>query len=144
MMTATKTNVKKKAATARTKTHRKVMEFADALASYYENDLLSAIEKAFEGREIDVVATPDEASISISKLKELREAGKVAQHDNLFLDLVIDKSEILLELAERQKAKGEEDDATEVAKKMIPVLEKHVKKAKELKKLLTDDVVPAE
>jgi predicted outer membrane protein len=108
----------------------KVKEFAKTVASDH-NDLQSDIAKAFKERKIGVVATPDKASIN--KLNELRKADK-GDRDKLFLDQLIDESERLLTMAEHQKAKGKADDANEVAKKMIPVLKKHLEKAKELKK----------
>ena len=109
----------------------KVKEFAKKVAEDHQ-DFQTDIARAFKERKIGVVATPDKASVN--KLNELRKADKGAERDKLFLDQLIEEHEKLLKMAEYQKSKGKADDATEVAKEMIPVLEKHLKKAKELKK----------
>jgi uncharacterized protein (DUF305 family) len=111
----------------------KVKDFAKDAAKAH-NDLQDDVAKAFKERKLGVVATPDKASVN--KLNELRKADKGTERDKLFLDQFIDEHEQLLKMAEHQKAKGKADDANDLAKKMIPVLERHIKKAKELKKEL--------
>jgi len=108
----------------------KVKDFAKEVAKDHA-DLQSDIAKAFKDRKIGVVATPDRATVN--KLNELRKADK-GERDKLFLGQFIEEHEKLLKMAEHQKAKGKADDANEVAKKMILVVEKHLKKAKELQK----------
>jgi len=109
----------------------KVKDFAKDAAKDH-NDLQDDVAKAFKERKIGVAATPDKESVN--KLNDLRKADKGVERDKLFLTQFIDEHEKLLKMAEHQKANGKASDANDLAKKMIPVLERHIKKAKELKK----------
>lgn len=108
----------------------KVKEFAKEVAKDHDS-LQKDVAKAFESRKLGVVATPDKESVN--QLNELRKADK-EKRDKMFLDQFIEGHEHLLKMAEHQKAKGKDEDANELAKKMITTLTDHLKKAKELQK----------
>jgi len=108
----------------------KVKDFAKEAAKAH-GDWQTDIARAFKDRKIGVVATPDREMVN--KINDLRKAD-AGKRDQLFLTEFIDGHEKLLKMAEHQKAKGSAEDATGVAKKMIPVLEDHLKKARQLQK----------
>jgi len=110
----------------------KVKQFTKDVKKDHD-DLQKSIAAAFENRKIGIVATPDKETIT--RLNELRKTDK-SERDQAFLKHFIEGHEKMLKMAENQKAKGKDDDANDLAKKMIPVLEKHVKDAKALQKEL--------
>src|SRR5262249_38096672 len=96
------------------------------------DDLQKEIAAAFKNKKIGIVATPDKDTVK--KLNELRKMDNKTERDKAFLEHFIAGHEKMLKMAENQKANGKDQAANDLAKDMIPKLEKHIKDAKALQK----------
>src|SRR5262245_26878246 len=108
----------------------KVKQFAKEVKKDHD-DLQRAVATAVKDKKLVIVNTPDRETVNT--LNELRKKDK-GEIDRAFLAHFVEGHERCLEMAKNQKAKGTDKAATDLAERMIPKLEDHIKKAKDLQK----------